>query len=157
MLRLLFWVVLLLLIAVACLLWMLLRPTLFARRVERALRTFVRDRAALESSFFEKASASGKPRGLAWKTCAFQNGVLLARDRANGEIVALMGVTVGFEALQGGGMEDVEAVGNLRAATALFTWNGGEWTTAGRAVFNLEPREVIERYRANLDPVAIDA
>jgi hypothetical protein len=24
----------------------------------------------------------------------------------------------------------------------------------GRAVFNLEPREVLERYRDNLDPVA---
>jgi hypothetical protein len=154
MLRLILWVFVFLLIAVACLLWMLLRPTLFARRVERARRAFVRDRARLEASFFEKAAASGKPRGLAWKSCAFQNGVLLARDRANGEIVGLVGVTIGFEAVEGGGMEDVEAVGNLRAATALFTWNGGDWATAGRAVFNLEPREVLERYRGNLDPVA---
>jgi hypothetical protein len=91
---------------------------------------------------------------LAWKSCAFQNGVLLARDRANGEIVGLVGVTIGFEAVEGGGMEDVEAVGNLRASTALFTWDGGDWTTAGRAVFNLEPREVLERYRGNLDPVS---
>jgi hypothetical protein len=153
MLRLLFWVFLFLLLAVACLIWVLLRPKLFSRRVERALRSFVRDRGTLESLFFEKAAASGKPRGLAWKSCAFQNGVLLARDRANGEIVGLVGVTIGFEAVEGGGMEDVEAVGNLRAATALFTCNGGEWTTAGRAVFNLEPREVLERYRGNLDPV----
>jgi hypothetical protein len=63
-------------------------------------------------------------------------------------------VTIGFEAIEGGGMEDVEAVGNLRAATAIFTWAGADWTTAGRAVFNLEPREVLERYRENLDPVA---
>jgi hypothetical protein len=154
MFRLLFWVALCLLIAVACLIWVLLRPTLFARRVERALRSFVRDRAKLESKFFQTAAASGKPRGLAWKSCAFQNGVLLARDRANGEIVGLVGVTIGFEAVEGGGMEDVEAVGNLRAGTALFTWNGRDWTTAGRAVFNLEPREVLERYRGNLDPIA---
>jgi hypothetical protein len=154
MLRLLFWVVLFLLLASACLLWVWLRPTLFARRMERALRSFVRDRAKLESLFFEKAAASGKPRGLAWKSCAFQNGVLLARDRANGEVVGLVGVTIGFEAVEGGGMEEVEAVANLRAATALFTWNSGDWTTAGRAVFNLEPREVIERYRGNLDPIA---
>lgn len=153
MLKLLFWGALSLLFAIACLLWMLLRPTLFARRVERALRAFVRHRDNLESMFFEKAAASGKPRGLAWRNCAFQNGVLLARDRANGEIVALLGVTIRFEAIEGGGMEEVEAVGNLRAATALFTWNGCEWTTTGRAVFNLEPREVLERFRGNLDPV----
>ena len=39
-------------------LWALLRPTLFARRVERALRQFVRDREALEAAFFKAASAS---------------------------------------------------------------------------------------------------
>ena len=148
------WVFLFLLIASACLVWVWLRPTLFARRIERARKGFDRDRVDLESLFFERAAASGKPRGLAWKSCAFQNGVLFARDRANGEIVGLVGVTIGFDAVEGGGMEDVEAVGNLRAATALFTWNGGDWTTAGRAVFNLEPREVLDRYRGNLDPIA---
>jgi hypothetical protein len=154
MLRLLFWVLIVLLILVAWLIWALVRPTLFARRMERALREFVRDRQKLESLFFEKAASTGKPRGLSWKSCAFQNGVMLARDRANGEVVGLVGVTIAFEAIEGGGMEDVEAVGNLRAATAVFTWDGSEWTTAGRAVFNLEPREVLERYRDNLDPVA---
>jgi hypothetical protein len=154
MFRVLFWVLLFVLVVVAWLIWALLRPTLFARRMARALREFVRDRSKLESLFFEKAAASGKPRGLAWKSCAFHNGVVLARDRANGEVVGLVGVTIGFEAIEGGGMEDVEAVSNLRAATAVFTWNGEEWTTAGRAVFNLEPHEVLERYRRNLDPVA---
>ena len=67
----------------------------------------------LEAAFFRAAAASGKPRGLAWKQCAFQQGVLMARDRANGELVGLVGVTIGFEAIEGGGMEDVEAVGNL--------------------------------------------
>jgi hypothetical protein len=152
--RVFFWIVLIALLCAAGLLWAVVRPLLFARRVERARRGFDHDRSRLESLFFEKAAASGKPRGLAWKSCAFQNGMLLARDRANGEIVGLVGVTIGFEAVEGGGMEDVEAVGNLRAATAVFTWNHGEWSTAGRAVFNLEPREVLERYRMNLDPVA---
>jgi hypothetical protein len=154
MFRMLLWGFLFLLIALACVIWVLLRPALFARRMERARRSFGQERKRLEKLFFEKAAASGKPRGLAWKSCVFQDGLLLARDRANGEIVGLLGVTIGFEAVEGGGMEEVEAVGNLRAATALFTWNGGEWATAGRAVFNLEPREVVERYRTNLDPVS---
>src|SRR5262245_50767210 len=132
----------------------MVRPTLFARRVGRVNREFAKNRKELESLFFDAASRSGKPRGLAWKQCAFQDGMLLARDRVNGEFVALVGVTIGFEAIEGGGMEDVEAVGNLRAATAVFTHNGREWTTQGRAVFNLEPREVLERYRDSLDAVA---
>jgi hypothetical protein len=154
MFKLLFWITVFLLLAAAGLLWTLVRPTLFARKIQRALREFVARRNELQSLFFEKAASSGKPRGLAWKSCAFQDGVLLARDRANGELVGLVGVTIGFEAIEGGEMEDVEAVGNLRAATAVFSWDGGEWTTAGRAIFNLEPREVLERYRDNLDAVA---
>ena len=141
-------------LAVVWLLWALLRPTVFAHRVRRALRQFVRDRAVLETAFFQAASASGKPRGWAWKECGFQPGVLLARDRSNGDLVGLVAVTISFEAVEGGGMEEVEAVGNLRAATAVFHWNGREWTTQGRAVFNLEPREVLERYRDSLDPIA---
>jgi hypothetical protein len=153
MFRFLFWLLMFALLFGAWLAWTLLRPTLFARRIQRALRAFVRDRESLESAFFRAAAASGKPRGLAWKNCSFQQGVTLARDRANGELVGLVGVTIGFEAVAGGGMEEVEAVGNLRAATAVFSYNGSQWTTQGRAVFNLEPREVIERYRDNLDPL----
>jgi len=78
----------------------------------------------------------------------------MGRDRANGEIVGLVGVTISFEAIEGGGMEDVEAVGNLRAATAVFIHNGREWTTQGKAIFNLEPREVLERYPESLVPIA---
>jgi hypothetical protein len=139
---------------VTWLLWALLRPSLFAYRVRRALQQFARDRPALETAFFQAASATGKPRGLAWKECGFQPGLLVARDRANGRLVGLVAVTIRFEAVEGGGMEEVEAVGNLRAATAVFNWNGREWTTQGRAVFNLEPRDVLERYRDSLDPIA---
>src|SRR3954447_18346618 len=146
----LFWLFLLAIALVAWLGWIAVRPKLFARRVRRIEREFASDRKALESKFFQAASLSGKPRGLAWKQCAFQDGVLLGRDRANGEIVGLVGVTIGFEAVEGGGMEDVQAVGNLRAATAVFTHNGREWTTQGKVIFNLEPREVLERYGASL-------
>jgi hypothetical protein len=149
----LFWFLALLFLAAAWLAWALLRPALFRRRVERALKQFVRNREKLESQFFKAASESGKPRGLAWKQCAFQQGVTMARDRANGELVGLVGVTIGFEAIEGGGMEDVEAVGNLRAATAVFTHDGRGWTTQGRAVFNLEPRDVLMRYKSSLDAV----
>jgi hypothetical protein len=148
------WFLIFVLLMVAWLLWATVRPSLFTRRVQRALQHFVRDRESLEKAFFDAAAASGKPRGLAWKQCAFQPGVLLARDRATGDLVGLVGVTISFEAIEGGGMEDVEAVGNLRAATAVFNWTGREWTTQGRAVFNLEPGEVLERYGDTLDPIS---
>jgi hypothetical protein len=151
--RVLFWLTVLVLLVAGALLWMLARPALFRRRIARAIEQFARHRDSLEQAFFAAASASGKPRGLRWKECAFQPGVLLARDRANGEFVGLVGVTISFEAVEGGGMEEVEAVGNLRAATALFTHNGRQWTTQGRAVFNLEPPEVIERYKDMLDRI----
>lgn len=133
--------------------WALARPALFARRVTRALKQFAKHRQRLEHEFITAAAATGKPRGLSWKECGFQPGVVLARDRANGEFVGLVGVTISFEAIEGGGMEDVEAVGNLRAATAVFHWNGRVWSTQGRAIFNLEPREVLERYRDSLDAI----
>jgi hypothetical protein len=150
----LFWLLVLAIALLAWLGWTAVRPKLFARRVRRVEREFARDRKDLEVKFFQSASLSGKPRGLAWKQCAFQDGLLMGRDRANGEIVGLVGVTSGFEAIEGGGMEDVEAVGNLRAATAVFIHNGREWTTQGKAIFNLEPREVIERYTESLVPIS---
>ena len=36
-------------------------------------------------------------------------------------------------------MEDVEAVSNLRAATAVFEFDGRDWDTSGHIVFNLNP------------------
>jgi hypothetical protein len=120
---------------------------------ERAAAGFARMRVKLQEDFRAAADVSGKPRGLRWKSCDFQDAVLLARDKANGELIGLAAVTIAFEAIAGGAMEDVEAVGNLRAGTAILTWKGNEWTTAGRAVFNLEPRQVLEQYRESLNPV----
>ena len=50
-------------------------------------------------------------------------------------------------------MEDVEAVGNLRAATAVFRVERGIWATDGRALFNLNPTEAIAYYQDNLELV----
>jgi hypothetical protein len=149
------WFTLFLFIIGGWLVWSVVRRTLFSRRIARALRDFVRDRNEIETDFMQAAAASGKPRGLRWKQCSFQDGVLLARDRANGDLIGLVGVTIRFEAIEGGAMEEVEAVGNLRAGTAVLIWRHGQWTTEGRAVFNLEPRDVLERYRESLDPIVV--
>ena len=134
--------------------WSTWRREKFRRSVALAEAEFARERLKLQEDFRAAANVSGKPRGLRWKSVEFQDRIVLARDRANGELVGLAGATIAFEAVAGGDMEEVEAVGNLRAGTAILSWSGHAWTTAGKAAFNLEPREVLERYQADLTQVA---
>ena len=122
----------------------------------RARKEFHTQREHLEAKFFEIASQSGKPRGLEWTHCDFQDDVAYARDRTSGDYLAMVGVTIRFAAIEGGGMEDVEAVGNLRAATAVFHYTADRWKTQGRAIFNLEPDEAIRHFQTTLEMVAHD-
>ena len=131
----------------------LVRRRLITGRQLHACQQFSAQRTALEQQFFQAASQSGKPRGLRWKECQFHGDSIFARDRANGELYALAGVTIAFEAIEGGEMEDVEAVGNLRCATAIFVNRSGRWTSEGRTAFNLEPAEALERYQESLEPL----
>ena len=133
--------------------WNIWRRARLQRQVIKATAEFVRRRPRLQEDFRAAADVTGKPRGLRWKSCEFQDCLVLARDRAGGELIGLAGATIAFEAVAGGGMEEVEAVANLRAATAILTWTGHDWTTTGRAIFNLEPREVLDRYRHSLAAV----
>lgn len=119
----------------------------------RARETFSWRREWLEAEFLTLAGQRGIPRGLAWVDCDFENDVQFAKDRATGQLRALVAVTIRFEAVEGEGMEDVEAVGNLRAATAIFFYDGKKWTTSGRALFNLNPSEAIRHYRHELETV----
>ncbi len=138
---------------IAQLIWRRWRKAQLAAKRQLALLEFGDQREPLQAEFLQAAGATGKPRGLRWKQCELHEGELFATDRANGELYALVGVTVSFEAIPGGGMEDVEAVGSLRAATAIFIHRGGRWTTDGRVVFNHEPEQALERYAESLQPI----
>jgi hypothetical protein len=126
-------------------------PTWRARRHRMLLRNararFSLRREWLEARFLTLASQSGKPRGLEWVQCDFDNAVRFARDRHTGSLRAFVGVTIGFRAIAGGGMEEVEAVGDLRAATAVFLFENNEWTTNGRVLFNMNPDEAIVQHK----------
>ena len=126
----------------------------FASQLAQARLGLVNQQPQVERDFLDKASAGGKPRGLKWVDCDFHEGALLAYDRATAEIYALYGVTIRFEAIPGGGMEEVEAVGNLRYATAVLVYRGRKWTSDGRVVFNLSPQETLEKYSDSLTPLA---
>jgi hypothetical protein len=131
--------------------FLVLRKRLHRRRRALARADFRSRRGCIERQFFAAASTSGKPRGLRWKECRFQEGETFAIDRVSGALYALVGVMISFEAVEGGPMEDVEAVGNLRAATAVFVFQKGNWTTDGRAVFNLLPEETVQRFQSTLE------
>jgi hypothetical protein len=142
--------------AVAVLIWRPIRKSLREAQLAKARQDFHRQRERLEAKFFQLAAASGKPRGLRWTGCDFDDDVAYARDRHSGELAALVAVTISFEAIPGGPMEHVEAVSNLRAATAVFRLDKDRWQTDGRAVFNLNPTEAIAYYRDDLEIVGCE-
>ena len=143
------------LVGITLIVWMIQRFVEQRRETQLAARRgeFFRRREWLEAKFLQVAGRRGTPRGLEWIDCDFDNAVSFARDRRSGELTALVAVAIRFQAIEGGGMEDVEAVGNQKAATAVFRHRDDEWTTDGRAVFNLNPRETIEHYQHELERV----
>lgn len=128
---------------------------LFGRSLSlpKAREQFALRRPALEDAFFRAASTSGKPRGLRWKSLEWQPGVEFARERATGQLAALVGVIIAFEAIEGGDMEGVAAVGNLRVASAVFFFHQGAWHTTGKTIFNLTPEEAISHFGAQYERV----
>jgi hypothetical protein len=150
-------IVLALLAIAAALVYRRLRALLRETEFKRARREFHQQRERLEAKFFELASNSGKPRHLRWTNCDFDNDVTYARHRRSGELCAFVSVTIAFEAVEGGMMEGVEAVGNLRAATSVFRYENSRWQTDGRAIFNLNPSEAVNYYHENLVLVGQEA
>ena len=134
-----------------------LKPMRLARRAERiarAQRDFHRQREPLEAKFIEKAAARGKPRGLRWVDVDFADDVVYARDRRSRQLKALVAIEVTFEAIAGGGMEDVENVAKAKAATAEFLHDGARWITEGKVYFNLAPSATVKYLAADMEPVA---
>jgi hypothetical protein len=127
------------------------------REASRAFREFKLRREVLEAKFVKLASSLGKPRGLIWKECDWQEPVTFARDAQTGLLTAFVGVEIHFEAVAGGDMEDVEAVGTVRDAAALFHYKNGLWGTGGKALFNMNPALAIEKLAGQYEPVSAEA
>jgi hypothetical protein len=122
---------------------------------EREARTlFDAQRPQLEQLHFEAAAASGKPRGLRWKACEWSGKPEFARERSTGRLAALVSVTIQFEAVPGSDMEGLPAVGNLRNASAVFFYHGGQWHTTGKTVFNLNPDEALGHFKNQYERLA---
>jgi hypothetical protein len=115
------------------------------RHLQTAREQFHKQREWLEASFLTLAMKSA-PRGLEWSDCEFDDAVRFARDPDKSELCAFVGVTIKFDAIEGGGMEDVEAVANFKAATGVFHYREDKWLTFGRTILNLNPYETIAHY-----------
>lgn len=140
-------------IATALLYWPQRKRSLQPVEVARARKLFHLRREMLEAKFLSLASGNGKPRGLLWSDCDFDDHAIFARERSGRGLKALVSVTIQFEAIEGGGMEHNPNVANLRAATAVFHYDGHDWATSGQTVFNLDPVQTVQRFEHELELV----
>ena len=131
-------------------LWCRRRET---RRSLAAKRQFHLRREWLEAEFVKTVTASGRPRGLTWDNCDFEDPVYFAIDRQTGVLRAFVAVSISFQAIEGEDLEHNPNVSNVRAATAVFGYEDRRWRAEGRALFNLAPREAAERFGHELEPV----
>lgn len=127
----------------------------WAYRLEerKAREQFKLQRETLEAKFFDLARRLGKPRDLVWIDCDWQPNVTFARDAETGLLTAFVAVNIRFEAVEGGDMEGVEAVGLIRDAAAVFHFNEGAWGTGGRALFNMNPEDAVTRLKDQYIPL----
>jgi len=133
-------------LAAAALLWRRGRAFGVQVKLERAREMFKLQRERLEAQFHKAASSSGKPRGLRWVSCQWDDEIAFVRERRTGQLAALVGLTIQFEAIPGSDMEDLPAVANLRTASGVFYFQAGQWGTVGRAIFNMSPGEALEHF-----------
>jgi hypothetical protein len=146
----------LIVIGLAALLWRPMRARRRQRDAEHALKSFRLQREQLEAKFFDLASSRGKPRGLRWLECDWHDDVTFGRDLESGMLTAFVAVNVRFEAIEGSDMEDVEAVGMVRDAAALFHFEHGSWGTGGRALFNMNPVDALSRFGERFEPISAE-
>jgi hypothetical protein len=125
------------------------------RDARQAIGLFHRRREMLEARFFDMAQALGKPRGLKWIDCEWFDNVTFGRDKTSGLLTAFVGINVRFEAIEGGDMEGVAAVGTVRDAVAVFHFHQGSWGTGGKALFNMNPQDALEKLVAQFEPVSM--
>ena len=126
------------------------------REIRRAIRLFRLRREMLEARFFDLAASQGKPRGLKWLDCEWDSPVTFARDKQSGLLTAFVAVNIRFEAVEGGDMEDVAAVGTVRDAAAVFHYRHGVWGTGGRALFNMNPHDALRQLAGQFEPIPVE-
>ena len=131
------------------------RPFFSARRETRfaiVRRDFHRQRERLEAKFVSLGHVGAS--GPHWFDCDFDDDVAYARNRASGQLSALVAVTIAMDAVDGPLLLPDSLSGDLLDATAVFHFDGKRWDTEGRVIFNLTPTQAIHFYQQDLEMVA---
>jgi hypothetical protein len=122
-------------------------------RFAEARRDFHRQRERLEAKFVMLGMSSTRPAGLRWVDCDFDDDVAYARSRTTGELSAFVAVTIALDDGDEDPLGPIDELAGLRAATAVFRFDGRHWETEGQAIFNLSPTEAIHLYQRDLEMV----
>ncbi len=117
-----------------------------AVQAERARELFRLQHELYEEQVLRAAAATGLPRGLKWVGCRITGDAMLVRDTVNGGIVALVPVEIRFEPEDDSDMTENPMAREPRPATAVFAFDRGTWTTAGRVVFNHTPAQTVATF-----------
>lgn len=133
-----------------------LRDRMLKRELAEAFEDFRLQREQLEARFLDMARSLGKPRGLRWLDIDWLPDVTFARELQTNLLTAFVAVNIHFEAIEGGDMEDVEAVGTVRDGSAVFHYRRGSWGTGGRALFNMNPRDAVVRLAGQYAEISPD-
>ena len=133
--------------------WRSMRAASRQARFDATRRDFHTQRERLEAKFVHLASADAQPNSPHWADCDFDDDVAYVRNRNTGELSAFVRVTVAVDDGENPSIGFDSLIGNLRAGTAIFRFDGDRWETDGRAILNLSPPEAVRFYQHDLEMV----
>lgn len=133
--------------------WRPLRARYLERQFSRARRDFHRQRERLEAKFVCLTASKGRGDPSVWDRCRFDDDVAYVRNRSTGELAAFAAFNCGIDTYDTRSGAAYDRLGNLRAGTAVFRFDGRRWDTEGRAILNLSPRDAIRFYQDDLEMV----
>lgn len=148
-----FWwlLIIAILLLTAVYLWHPRRRAARALRLSQAKRRFHVQREWLEAKFIQLAESHANPNAPRWTDCTFADDVSYVRNRATGELSALVAVTIASEGCDRSFASTADTVGNLQAGTAVFRFDHDHWETDGRAILNLSPTEAVRHYGEDIE------
>lgn len=138
-------------LAAGMLVWWPMRASSRETRFADARRDFHFQRERLEIRFIQLAQAQAKDSAPQWMDCEFDDDVCYVRNRYTGELSAFVGARVFFS-----GIDDTVEPGQIcgiREVTTVFRFDGQQWLTDGRAIFNLTPAEAVRFYERDLEMI----
>jgi len=134
-------------------LWRPMRAMSREVQFAKARKFFHVQRERLEAKFIHLASKRAKAVSPRCSDCTFADDVSYVRNRATGELSALVAIALAMEDPDSAASNNGDAVGNLQLGTAVFRFDRDHWETDGRAILNLSPSEAIRFYRNDLEKV----